>query len=81
MRPIVPEKRVKFGDPHFETVIEKFHPKPSEAAFSRDNFRLEVVSCVISGVALSMDVPVNLGDSRSNCSRDVRAAHFVMDDE
>ena len=27
-----------------------------------------------------MDVPVKFGDSRSNRSRDIRAAHFVMDE-
>ena len=27
------------------------------------------------------DVHVKFGDSRSNSNRDIRAAHFVMDDE
>ena len=50
----------------------------------RDNFWLEVANDVISGVAVEyviMDVRLKLGDSRSNRSRDIRAAHFVMDDE
>ena len=28
-----------------------------------------------------MDVPVEFGDSRSTRSRDIRAAHIVMDDD
>ena len=38
----------------------------------------------ISGVAVELvglDVRVQFGDSRSNRSRDIRPAHFVMDDE
>ena len=39
---------------------------------------------VISGMAvdwIGMDVHVKLGDARSNPSRDIPAAHLVMDDE
>ena len=53
--------------------------KPSEAAFSANffcgNFRLEVVSDVISGVnvgQVSMDVPAKYGDTSSNGSQDIR---------
>ena len=52
--------------------------------FFRDNFRLEVVSEVISGVAVEyrgVDDPVKLGDSGSNRFRDIRLPHFVTDDE
>ena len=45
--------------------------------------RPEVVSNVISCVAIDrvrFDV-LKLGDSRSNRSRNIRAAHFVIDDE
>ena len=48
-----------------------------------DNFRQEVVSDVISGVTLQlvgMDVPVIVGDSRSNLSRDSRAADYVTNE-
>ena len=48
------------------------------------NFRLEVASDVISGVfveLVGMDDSVQFGDSRSTYYRDLRAAHFVMDDE
>ena len=30
---------------------------------------------------VGVDVPVTFGDSTSNRSRDIRAAHFVMDDD
>ena len=46
--------------------------------------RLEATSDIISGRFVSQIVPdkrVTFGDSRSNCSRDIRAAHFVMVDE
>ena len=50
----------------------------------RDNFRLEVVSDVISNVGVEyvgIDVRAKFGVSRSNSYRDIRAAHFVMDDD
>ena len=56
-----------------KTVLEKFNPKLSEAAFStvfRDNFLLEVVSDIISGVVddqVGMDVCVKFGDSKPSC--------------
>ena len=48
--------------------------------FSPNNFRLEVDSDVISGVAVDnvgVDVPVKFGDSRSNAFRDIPVADFV----
>ena len=48
-----------------------------------DNFRPEAVSDVISGVDVEqggMNVHVKFGDSRSNCSRDIRLPHFVTND-
>ena len=54
------------------------------ASFFRENFRPEVVIEVISGFALErigMDGLVKFCDSRSNHCRDIRTAHFVMDDE
>ena len=83
VRPIARDKHVKFGDPRLKTSRE-ISPKPSHVAFSRvfgDSFRPEVVSDVISGMAaeqFGVDVPVKFGDSRSNRSRDARAAHVVM---
>ena len=59
-----------------QTVLEKFHPKPSQPAFRRffqDNFRPEVVSDVLSGGdvgQIGMDIAVKFGDSRPNRSRD-----------
>ena len=53
-------------------------------SFFRDNFWPVVDSDVISGVIVDqtgMDVPVKFGDPRSNRSRDIRAAYFVMEDE
>ena len=49
----------------------------------RDNFRPEAVSEVLSGVdveCVGVDVRVKLGDSTSNRSRDIRAAHFVTNE-
>ena len=49
----------------------------------RDNFGQEVVSDVVSGADVElvcMDVNTKLGDSSSNGSRGIRAAHFVTDD-
>ena len=54
VKPIVSDNCKKFRDP-WQTVLEKFHPNLSEAAFStvfRDNFRPKVVDDVISGMAL-----------------------------
>ena len=55
--------------------MEKFDPKPSEVEFAtvcfRDNFRPEVATDVLSGVAvewLGADGPVKFGDSRLNHS-------------
>ena len=50
-----------------------------------DDFRPEVASNVISGVAgyitwIGVDVRVEFGDSGSNLSRDTRADHFVTDE-
>ena len=49
-----------------------------------DNCWPEVASGVISGRTVdyvSVGVNVKFGDPRSNRSRDIRAAHFVMDDD
>ena len=60
-----------------QTVLEKFHPMPFEAAFStvfRDNFQPEVDSDVIYGAdvkQVGMDVHVKLGDFRSDRSQDI----------
>ena len=69
-----------------ETILEKFHPKPSDAAVStvsRDNFGPEMVYYVISGVALayvSVDASATFVDYRSNGSRYIRLPHFGMDE-
>ena len=45
---------------------------------------MEAASEVVTGVAveqIGLNVWVKSGDSRSNCSSDMRAAHFVVDDE
>ena len=49
-----------------------------------DNFRPEVVNDIISSVTIEyvdVDVRAKFGDSRSNRSRDIRVAHFLMDDD
>ena len=67
-------------------MIEKFHPKPLQAAcstFHRYNFRPEVDNDVISSVAVgcfSADANVKFGDFRSNGSRDIRGAVFVSNE-
>ena len=51
--PIVPNKRVKYRDPHLNH--EKFHPKQLGVHFRRfvhANFQLEVVIDLISSVAV-----------------------------
>ena len=48
-----------------------------------DDFRPEAVSDIMSDKAAEyagMSLFVNFGDSRLNRFRDIRAAHFVMDD-
>ena len=64
----------------------KFDSKPSKAAFlavfsNFDQCQPEVADDVQSGVIVERtgsDDPVKFGDSRSNRSRDLRAAHFVV---
>ena len=58
----VPDKYVSFMI-LVQTVLEKFHPKPSEAAFSTvfsnfDNCQPKVASDVISVVVVVVDRPV-----------------------
>ena len=68
------------------TVLEKFHPEPSEAAFSTVfpyNFQPEVDNDVISGKAVDnvgMDVPIKFGDSRLNGFQNIRGADFVSNE-
>ena len=71
-----------------QTILENFHPKPSDAALSkifRDNFRQEVDCDVISGLTVyraGAEVIVKVFFySRSKRSQDIRAAHFVVDDD
>ena len=48
-----------------------------------NNFQPEVVSDIISSVAVEqvgMDACIKFSDPRSNRSRDIRVAHFVVDD-
>ena len=61
-----------------QTVLEKFHPKPSQAAFSTvlnvDNCQPDVDSEIISGAVVgptSMKVRIKFDNSRSNRSRDI----------
>ena len=71
-----------------KTFLEKLDQKPSEVAFSAvfsnfDKCRPEVAGDVVSGAVIDpvgLDVPAKFGDSRSNHSRDIPTAHFVMDE-
>ena len=81
------DKCVKYCDPRLNC-SQEIPPEPIGGSifdsFFRDNFRLEVVSDVISYMAIeyiSMDVRLKFGDSRSNCSGDIRISHFVMGDD
>ena len=73
----VPDLCVKFPDPRLNRSLE-IQPKAIGGGIF-DN----VLNDIVSSVALelvSADVDVKFGDSRSNHSRDVRAAHSVMGD-
>ena len=85
MRLIVLDKCVDFRD----ICLNLSREIPPEAIrggildFFRCNFRPEVDNYVISGTAVDnagLDVPVELGNSRSNGSRDIREADFVSDE-
>ena len=75
---VVPNNHVKFGDPR----LNRSREMPPEAVgggifdgFFRCSFRPEVVNDIISVanvVQVGMDVPVKLGDSGSNGSRDIQ---------
>ena len=81
--PIVLDKHVKFRDP----CLNRSREIPPEAVadgilrqFFHNNFRLEVVTDVLSGVAVDhvgVDILVKIGDSRSNGSRYIRKTAFV----
>ena len=76
MRPIVPDKPVKFRDPRLNSstpedtgggILDGF----VTIASARNQL---VTSCL--ALLYSMSV-----DSTSNCSRDIRAAQFVIDEQ
>ena len=82
MRPAVPDKRVKFRYPHSKRSRE-IRLEAIRGGIL-DKFQLNAVNGVMSDVIVdytSADAHVKLGDRRSNRSRDIRAAHFAMDDE
>ena len=77
VQPIVLDKRVKFCSRlnHSRQIRTKAIGGGIYEFFCRNNFRPEVVSDCISGVAIEwvgMDVCIKFGD--------IRAAHFVMDE-
>ena len=84
---IVPEKRIKFGHIRL-TSSREIPPEAGGSAISkvcfRYNFRPEVDNHVISDVAIAcvgLDVRVKFGDSRSNGSRDIEGADFIVTNE
>ena len=84
MGQVVPDNRVKFGDPRIKLSRKIPHEAVSCGIFDRflnvDNFQPEVHSDVLSGMVVDptgMKVPVNFGVSRSKCSRDIRLPRFV----
>ena len=83
---VVPDNRVKIGDPTFNSFSQKFNLKPPKAAFSSFfslSFRQKRDSDVISSKSVGLvclDVAVKLDDSRSNRSRDIRLPPFVSSD-
>ena len=85
VEPTVPNKSVKFGNPGADRSREIPLEEDGSVIFGRlsnvDNFRSEVDSVVASGRVVEpsgMDVHTTLRDSRSNGSRDIRWADFVM---
>ena len=85
-RLIVPNKCANFVI-SAQTILDKFHPKPSEAVFStvffRYNFQPKIDNDVIFGLAVDyvgMDVLVKFGDFRSNGSWDIWAADFMLNE-
>ena len=87
---IVPDKYVKFRGPCDPRLNRSGAIRPKAVgsgifdSLSRDNCRRKVASDIISGVAIEevgRDVRVKSSDSRSNCSRDVRVAQFLIDDD
>ena len=86
MGPTIPDKPAQFRIPR----LNRYREIPPEAIGAGifdgvfcDNFRPEVVRDVIPGVDvvhIAVDIHI-FGDSRSNCSRDIRLPYFVTDDE
>ena len=82
VRPIVIDNCEHFHDPCLSYSRGEIPPEAVRCGIYfrqcfRDNFRPEVVSAVMSGLAVewfSMDVLVKLGDSRSNGSQDMGGA-------
>ena len=65
-------------------MLKKFRRRSAFSTVFLDNFQPELVNDVINGVTeeqVGVDVRVNFVDSKLNRSRDIRAAHFVMDDD
>ena len=85
--PTIPDKCEKLRDRGLSDSLETPNETVGGGIFGgvfRANFRREVVSDVLSDLTLEcvgMNVPVKFCESRSNRSRDIRAAHCVMDDE
>ena len=69
---------------HWRHLLQQHSSAVDALRVFRDNCRLEVAVDVISGMAIEyvgVDFHVKLDDSRSNRSGDIRAAHFVTDDD
>ena len=85
-RLIVPNRCVKFYDPHFNRSGEIWPEAIGGSIFDSSFYKVDndVINDVICGVVvhqIGMDVRAKFGDSRSNRSWDIRAAaHFVMDE-
>ena len=76
---VVSDKSVKFGGSRLRNSTRN-RRRRHFYGFFRDNFRPEVYSNVVSGVAVEYvgtGVPVQFGDAWPNCSRDKRLPHFV----
>ena len=88
MGPIICDKPVKFRNPRLNRSRESPPATVRGGIFGRfshvDNLRLEVASDVISGVVVGrrvwMDVHVKFRDSRSNRARVIRLSHFVTNE-
>ena len=65
----------------FSFVCQRFSTFILSVTMTNHNYNIFAITCGVAAEYVGMDVRVKFGDSRSNCSRDIRAAQFVMDND